>query len=162
MNMQTTPRSRQNDLIVQHADRELLIYDLKTYKAYCLNETSAIIYQLCDGTKSVTEITRLVGETFKQPFTEDLVWLAVDQLKRDSLLSNGEDVTTKFEGLSRREAIRKVGFASMIALPVVLSLVAPVLAQQASACVCVNPGACLTQTTCPSTSNCNGSGICAP
>ena len=50
------PKGRHNDLVVQDSENEVLIYDLKLNKAYCLNETSALIWRLCDGTKSVAEI----------------------------------------------------------------------------------------------------------
>ncbi|HZH35571.1 MAG TPA: hypothetical protein VEX64_12070 [Pyrinomonadaceae bacterium] len=37
------PKARENDLVVQELKDEVLIYDLKINKAYCLNETSAAI-----------------------------------------------------------------------------------------------------------------------
>jgi hypothetical protein len=68
--------------------------------------------------------------------SEDLVWLALNQLKKEKLIAGGLDPEyDHFNGMSRREAIRKVGFGSMVALPVVLSLVAPAAtAAQTSAC----------------------------
>jgi hypothetical protein len=99
-----------------------------------LNQTSALVYQLCDGKHSVSDISRELSRKLKQPVTEDLVWLVIDQLKQDNLLSNSEELNIKFDGLSRREVIRKVGFASMIALPVISSLIAPTAAMAQSGC----------------------------
>jgi len=132
--MRTVPQSRQHNLIVQELKDELLVYDLTTNKAFCLNPTSAMIYQLCDGKHSVSDISREISKKLEQPVTEDLVWLAIDQFKEDNLLSNNQEIEIKFDGLSRREVIRKVGFASMIALPVISSLVAPTVAM-AQSCV---------------------------
>jgi hypothetical protein len=62
------------------------------------------------------------------------VWLALDQLKKEKLIANGAEVVSKFDGMSRREVIRKVGLGTMIALPVVASLVAPTAANAQSTC----------------------------
>ena len=124
--------ARQNDLIVQEFKDEILVYDLIINKAYCLNGTSARIYHLCDGRNFVSDISNQLSQKLKAPFKEDLVWLAIDQLKQGNLLDNGQEIKTNFEGLSRREVIRRVGFSSMIALPVISSIIAPTAAQGAS------------------------------
>jgi hypothetical protein len=121
-----------------------LIYDLTINKAFCLNPTSAIIWNLCDGNNYVSDITNQVSKQLKQPVTDDLVYLALDQFKTDNLLSDNEEIKIEFSGLSRREVIRKVGFASMIALPVISSLVAPTAAMATS--TCVNPAGAATGT----------------
>jgi hypothetical protein len=137
--MKGNPTSRQSDIVVQELKGEILIYDLKINKAFCLNETSALVYELCDGNNSISDISKQLTKKLKQPVSEDLIWLAIDQLKQDNLLENSPEIETKFEGLSRREVIRKVGIASMIALPVISSLIAPTAAMAQSG-VCVNEG----------------------
>jgi hypothetical protein len=132
MALKTKPKRRQTELVVQELKGELLIYDLNTNKAFCLNPTSAAIWNLCDGNNSVTDITKQAGKKLKQAVTDDLVWLALDQFKADNLLDSNQAIEIKFDGLSRREVIRKIGFASMIALPVITSLVAPTAAQAQS------------------------------
>ena len=129
------PKTRHDDVVVQDLENEVLIYDLKINKAFCLNETSALVWRLCDGTKSVAEINQLISEKSKLSVSEDIVWLALDQLKQDNLLANGDQVEVEFNGLSRREAIRKVGLGSMIVLPLISSLVAPPAAMAQSTCV---------------------------
>jgi hypothetical protein len=47
--MNKLPIARNADIVVQTLGKEVLIYDLNTHKAYNLNETSAIVYQACDG-----------------------------------------------------------------------------------------------------------------
>jgi hypothetical protein len=136
MKQKVAPQSRKNDLVVQDLNGEVLIYDLKSNKAFCLNETSALVWQACDGTKSVPEISQTIGKKLNEPANEDLVWLALDQLKKENLLENGEDVTPNFGGMSRREVIRKVGIGTMIALPLISSLVAPTAMMALSAGAC--------------------------
>jgi hypothetical protein len=131
------PKARGTELVVQELKDEVLIYDLNINKTYCLNPTSAIIWNLCDGNNSVSDITNQLSKQLKQPVTDDLVYLALDQFKEENLLLDNQTVEIKFDGLSRREVIRKVGFASLIALPVISSLVAPTAAMAASgAAVC--------------------------
>ena len=157
---QLLPLAKRDNIVIQKTGEDVLIYDLGDNKAFCLNETSALIWQMCDGTKTVSEIGDAVSSELRFEVKDEFVWLALDQLKKEDLISNNYE--SIFAGMSRREAIRKVGFASMIALPIVVSLVAPSAISAASICGCVNPGDCLSQTTCPSTLNCNPSKQCAP
>lgn len=137
--MTNLPKSRQAEIVVQELETETLIYDLKTNKAFCLNETSALIWQLCDGTQNVTEITNLANLKANTELSEEVVWLALDQLKRDNLLENGHQFEINFNGLNRRQMIKKVGLASMIALPFISSLIAPsaAMAQSVLLAACV-------------------------
>lgn len=126
--------ARYEQLVIQKLENEVLVYDLRNNKMFCLNETSAQIYQMCDGKNSVTEISRKLSGNSKQEVSEDLVWLAIDQLKSNDLLDKSAEIKSKFKGLSRREAIRKVGFVSLAALPVITSITAPAAALAASTC----------------------------
>lgn len=128
--------ARQSRLVVQHLDGETLIYDLDANRAYCLNETAALVFNLCDGTRDVAAVSRTLSEQLGQTISEDFVWLAIEELKRNGLLANADQIETKFAGVSRREAIRKVGLASLAALPVVASLIAPTATSAASGVVC--------------------------
>ncbi len=71
------PQGRQDNLVVQELNGEVLIYDLKVNKAFCLNDTSAQVWQACDGTKSVTEISQLISKEQNSLVDEDFVWLAL-------------------------------------------------------------------------------------
>jgi hypothetical protein len=102
-----------------------LIYDINESKAFCLNKTSALIWQSCDGNKSVGEISESISQKLKSVVNEDIVWLALEQLKKENLLENKNEIEGKFTGVSRREAIRKIGLGSAVALPIVASLVVP-------------------------------------
>jgi hypothetical protein len=154
------PKGRENDIVVQQLKDEVLIYDLTTNKAFCLNETSAAIWNLCDGNSSVSDITKQVSKQLKSPVTEDFVWLALDGLKKENLIENETQFSTLFEGLSRREAIRKVGLGSMIALPMISSLIAPTAAhaQSAGAALAANGATCTANADCNST--CCASNTC--
>lgn len=130
--MTNLPQSRQTNIVVQEFENEILIYDLKSDKAYCLNETSAMVWQLCDGEHSVVQISQKLSKKLNNPMTEDVVWLALDSFKKNNLLKDCNDVEINFNGLNRRQVIKKIGFASMIALPVIASVIAPTSAMAAS------------------------------
>jgi len=142
MKQKVAPQSRKNDIVVQDLNGEVLIYDLKSNKAFCLNETSALVWQACDGTKSVSEISQAISKKLNEPANEDLVWLALDQLKQENLLENNEEITSNFNGMSRREVIRKVGLGTMIALPLISGLIAPTAAMAQSRSACMEGTAC--------------------
>lgn len=159
MKSSQVPVARKEGLVVQETTEEVLVYDLVSNKAHCLNQTAAFVWKSCDGNNSISEITKLFEKESGAAVHEDLIWLAIDQLSDKNLLETG--VTAKFGGSTRREVIKKIGLATVVALPIVASLTAPTSALASTSCACVGPGACLTLP-CPSMTNCNGSGICAP
>lgn len=136
MKNRVAPKARKEDLVVQESDGEILIYDLNTNKAFCLNETSALIWQACDGHKEVSEIAGLLGEKLDSTVNDDFVWLALDQLKKENLIENKDELVIDLGGVSRREAIKKVGLGTMIALPLISSIIAPLAAHGASPAAC--------------------------
>jgi hypothetical protein len=120
---QTTPRAREEGLLVQELADELLVYDRIRHKAHCLNETAALIWNNCDGKTSVSQMTRLLEKHANAPVDEAMVWLAFDELGKAKLLQdNNHPLTSE---ISRRELMRRIGTAAVIALPVVSSIVAP-------------------------------------
>ncbi|MEK7725330.1 MAG: PqqD family protein, partial [Acidobacteriota bacterium] len=147
-------KTRNENIVVQDFANEILIYDLKTNKAYCLNETSAIIWQMCDGNRTITEIADLMSVKLKTLVSEELVWLTVYELKREDLLENDSETERFLNSVSRRELIRKAGLASMIALPLVNSIIAPSAAQAASAGSVALLNACTTTQECQSGLTC--------
>jgi hypothetical protein len=43
------PEARKDGLVIQDLPEEILVYDLNTNKAHCLNQTAAYVWQACDG-----------------------------------------------------------------------------------------------------------------
>ncbi len=125
-------------MVVQALGKELLVYNLSTHKAFCLNETSMIVFEACAEGKTFEDLKR------EHQFTEDLIYLTLDTLAKEDLINR--EYQSKLAGISRRDAIRKLGMATIIALPVISSLVAPKAANAASV-RCVNPGGAAAGTT---------------
>lgn len=153
------PVARRDGLVTQDTPEELLVYDLEDDRAHALNKTSASVWKACDGTLSVPEIADQLSKDFGESVDEDLVWLAIDQLSQKNLLQ--QQVTTQFSGQTRREVIRKIGLAAVVALPIVSSLAAPTSVMASLSCQCTSDAEC-NATACPCTTFCNGNSECAP
>lgn len=119
-----------------------------------MNKTSALVYELCDGTKTVSEISDLMSRKMKTLVSEDFIWLALEQLEKENLLENSAELNNPLAGASRREVIRKVGLASMVMLPLISSLVAPTAAMAQSAGTIALFGACPSGSGCAAGLNC--------
>jgi hypothetical protein len=154
------PMARQNGLVVQEMPDEVLVYDLDSNKAHCLNQSAALVWRSCDGDKSVMDIVREFESNGKGKVTEDFVWLAIDQLSENGLMEG--NIPQRFQGQSRRQVLKTIGLVSMVAVPVIASLVAPKSALGAVCCTCAVAADCTPKTACPSQTVCNANSICAP
>lgn len=165
--MTNKPVSRQSGILVQDLENELLIYDLRINRAYCLNQTSAMVFQLSDGDKTVSEISELMSKRLGILVGEDFIYLALRDLKKESLLENSEELADYLSGLSRREIVKRIGLSSMVALPIIASVIAPSAAAAQSASLnplfvrCTTPGQCASGS-CASTSYLPVGSFCCP
>lgn len=134
MNNSQFPTARTIGLVVQEVPDEVLVYDTETNEAHCLNQTAAMVWNACDGKTSVPEIAEIIGSKAGGSVSDDMVWLAIDQLNEHRLLET--EIKTKFAGESRRSVLKKIGFASMVALPIIASLAAPQSVLANTSCTC--------------------------
>lgn len=128
------PVSRKENLVVQYVDKELLVYDLDSNRAFCLNQPSAFIWENCDGKTSVSKIKENLSRKLGTSVNDDFVLFALGQLKKEKLLENEVGLPDYFEGMSRREVVKRVGLGSMIALPLIASIAAPTAIHGQSIC----------------------------
>ncbi len=142
MPLETYPKSRQNDLVVQELPDEVLIYDLKKHKAFCLNHTAAFVWQQADGETTVGQIAYLLQKKLRTPVDESVVWFALERLEKDGLLENKVAAPVMFAGMSRRDLIRTLGKSAVVALPLVMMITAPHAAHAQSNCLSSGQGPC--------------------
>lgn len=169
MNNIKQPLARQEGLIVQELPDEVLVYDASNDKAHSLNHSAALVWKHCDGKTEVADIVKIVAKELNAPVKDEFVWLALDQLEKEALLEQKAEFSLKNLGVSRREAIKRIGLASVVALPIVTSLLNPMSAK-AGVCnePCVQgqptPGLCGTPTA-PTTNCraiCSSANVCLP
>lgn len=128
------PMARRNNLVVQDTSDELLIYDLDRHKAFCLNPTLKLIYGHCDGKTTFEQASAKIRKVIKTDIADQVFWMALEQLKRNHLLDETRPIPD-IPKVSRRELIQS-GLALSIALPVIVSLIAPSATHaQTNACV---------------------------
>jgi hypothetical protein len=111
----TTPRARNENIVVQNLKGEVLLYDLKINRAYCLNETAAAVYRHCDGKTTFEELRRQSGENI----SDEVIRLAIEELNDLNLLAE-----KSFSRVSRRDLLQKAAF-SAVALPLISMIAAP-------------------------------------
>lgn len=131
--MEKMPQARRSGLIIQEVDGEVLIYDQATDKAHCLNQTAAQVWKYCDGETSITDTCSALSRELETPISEKVVWYAVDQFAKDNLLE--KNITPPafiIAGMNRRQMVRTLGLAAVVAIPLVTSIVAPTPAQAAT------------------------------
>lgn len=145
--MKTLPKARRDKLVIQKLPGEVLVYDQERDKAHCLNQTAAQVWQHCDGQTDVATIAARLGEELHAQVDERVVWFALDQLTRDSLLEVPVTSPAFMAGMTRRQMVRAMGFAAAIAVPVISSIVAPTTAQAVS-CIANGLGCPGGSTTC--------------
>lgn len=154
---QARPQARTAGLVVKAIGDEVMVYDKQRDTAHCLNPTAALVWHQCDGQRTVPEIAQLVETKLAKPVDEQLVWYALGQLNQYELLQERVTLPTELGQMSRREFMRKVKIAAVIALPLIISATAPTPAH-AGSCLpsgsaCTSGGACCSGL-------CNG-GVCA-
>lgn len=147
------PRARTEGLIIQELSDEVLVYDDERNKAICLNSTAALVWKYCDGKTTVTSMAEKLGRDLKtEPVDEKVVWYALDQLAKDHLLEEAVAPPAFFANMSRRQMVRVLGVAAVVAVPLVTSIVAPTVVEAAT---CLPPGQ-----PCGSSAQCCG-GLCS-
>lgn len=125
------PLARKQDLIVKEVQDEVMVYDSKRNKAFCLNQTSAAVWKHCDGSTTVSQMTEVL-RGIDSSIGDGVVWFALQQLEADGLLAQSTPAPAEVAGLTRKEVIRKFGIAAALA-PLVAVLAAPTPAKAFSA-----------------------------
>jgi Coenzyme PQQ synthesis protein D (PqqD) len=130
--MTTLPKARQDGLLAEEVDDELVVYDRETHRAHRLNRTARSVWQACDGQTTVGELsTRLQDELELTTADEDLVWLTLRDLEQAKLLEESQTPPPNLDGISRRQLVHRLGLAGGLAavLPAVQSILVPTPAQ---------------------------------
>jgi len=114
-------------LLIERPAGELLVLKPSTNEAHALNQTAAIVFDLCDGATTpaqmVTEVARRTG----LPADQGIVELALTELSDAGLITLEESAQP---ALSRRGLIRKLALpvAGIALLPVVETILMPTVA----------------------------------
>src|SRR5262249_23596083 len=105
-NGHSLPKARKNDLVTRQIPGELLVYDLKRQKAFCLNDTAATIWKNCNGKRTVSDLAATLSNNQHLPTDERVIWLALDQLEKSYLLETRITRPIGLPSISRRSLLR--------------------------------------------------------
>jgi hypothetical protein len=129
------PLARDTELTVEPLPSETIIYDHRRHRVHCLNQAVAFIREQCDGHTTVREIAGRLPEALNLPSDDDIVLVALRQLKEAHLLAGKQSDLSSKELPSRRELMQRfaaLGITATSLLPVINSIVAPTPAMAAS------------------------------
>jgi hypothetical protein len=108
---------------VRVLDDETLVYDLERHEAHCLSEPAALVWNACDGTRSIAELAALLPASLDPDGAQALALLALDELEPIGLI---DARPVRPQRLSRQQLLRRAGVgAVVVAVPLVTSLVVP-------------------------------------
>jgi len=109
-------------------DGGLLVYDERADVGHVLNPTVAVVYDLCDGSMSVSDMAQRVATQTGLPADEEIVVLALAQLREAGILDEAEPTTaalaTVNTGLTRRSLLKRLaaGAGVLALLPAIDSI----------------------------------------
>jgi hypothetical protein len=109
-------------------DGGMLVYDERADIGHVLNPSVAVVYDLCDGERSVADMARYVAAETGLPADDEIVLLALAQLREAGLLDESEPTTASLAsvntGLTRRSLLKRlaVGAGALALLPAIDSV----------------------------------------
>ena len=124
--------TRVEGLLIERVDGELLVVRESSQEAHALNETAAIVFDLCDGSTSRAAMTAEVARRTGLPAEESVVDLALAELVEAGLVVLDDEEPPS---ITRRSLIRRLALpaAAMALLPVVETVLVPSRASGQSA-----------------------------
>jgi hypothetical protein len=125
-----TPLSKKDFLVVEETPNEALIYDSVKNKLHALSPEATTVWKNCDGKTSVSDIARKLKPELSQELSEDVTWLALEELERSGLLE--ASVSVPQESVSRRAMVKTAAMAFAVSLTFVTTLIAPTPARAQS------------------------------
>jgi hypothetical protein len=138
----TVPAARVENLVTTTSRDEVLVYDQDRHHIHHLNATAAVVWNLCNGRRTVNELARIAA------IDEDAVCLALRKLEDAHLLEGPLETGVRGTTQSRRSFMKKAAVAG-VAVPMIASVSAP----SASAANSANKAAL--------GASCKGGGNCA-
>jgi Coenzyme PQQ synthesis protein D (PqqD) len=132
---------RFDGLQIERASDEILALKPGAAQAYALNQTAAIVFDLCDGGHSKLEMATAIQHHTGLPADEKVVDLALDALVDAGLVAF--DGAPPEVSISRRALIQRLSLsAATVAL---LPVVQPIMREPAAAASSPHPGTQLAQ-----------------
>ena len=110
---------------IEHADDEILVVKEASREAHALNQSAAIVYDLCGGRTLKSEMAVEIHRRTALPADEEIVDLALAELAETELVTLDDPESRS--AVTRRALIRRWALSSTLALmlPVVETVAVP-------------------------------------
>jgi len=119
---------RKSGLTIERIDSELLVFDPETDEVHSLNESSALVFDMCDGSSTTEEMRARLPE-IGLPADPEIIELALAELDEASLIEVQPALAAS--NVTRRTLTRRLGLSAVaVAL---IPVVETILAQPAAA-----------------------------
>jgi hypothetical protein len=120
-------------LVTTEVGDDVLVYDQDSHQIHQLNASSAAVWRLCDGRRSVNDIA------LASKLTQDTVRIALARLADSNLLNGPLPVELRLTGQTRRKLMKRAALAGAGAT--IVSITAPLAAHAQSPLRCAR-GSC--------------------
>jgi hypothetical protein len=154
------PATRSEGLLIRKVGDEAVVYDLETKEAHCLKPLAAFVFESSGGPATIGELADRARAEVDPAVTDEQVLDAVAQLEEIRLLSAPSLLVVDGNDVSRREMMRRVGYAGAVAT-VGTGLVTSIAAPTALAACSNQPAGCncaKNNPDCASNHCCSGNG----
>lgn len=128
--MAQRPTAKRIGVLIEELGDETVLFDPARDRFVRLNPLAYFVWNRCDGTATVAEITAAVEAELDLDDAAEVVWLAIELLVEEDLLDGDVAVPSTVDEddvasgpMSRRTMLRLA--AAGVALPIVASIVAP-------------------------------------
>ncbi len=158
------PRAIHN-ILIEELDGEGLIYDLTLHRAHSVNAFGLAVFRALDGKTTVEQVARQLQGSVPGAVETSDVLQAIAELQKAQLIVPPRLLPNR----GRRKFIGQIALTTglSVAVPMVFSIVAPSVAEAASAVTCLSTVKCSSSTIgqCCGTPGgpartCNGGGLC--
>jgi hypothetical protein len=119
------PRARRKRLVVRTVAGEVLVYDLDSHRAHCLDTAMAFLWRACDGRTTLAGLARGLETELGEPVSDEVVSVGLHRLAKARLL----DAPVRLPSSpARREWLRQ---ATILGISIA-SIAVPTLAEAAT------------------------------
>jgi D-alanyl-D-alanine dipeptidase len=98
-----------DQLIVENLGNDLMIYDQKRNRAFCLHQNVTFIWQRCDRKTTVGELAAKLLHSAGATIDEKVVQFALQTLSQDGLPEPSTFEPVSPHGMTRLQVMQKIG-----------------------------------------------------
>ncbi|HKD06811.1 MAG TPA: PqqD family protein [Bryobacteraceae bacterium] len=108
------PKARSGALVVHQIGNEVIVYDVPSQQMHKLSPAASVVWQHCDGHRSIGDLTSIAQQELGGACNEELVWSCLTQLKKLNLMRETGPRPQGAGRVSRRELIAGLSSGALL------------------------------------------------